>query len=514
MLLAKRNLITDAQNTFFSRSGYEINFDDDVWVLDKNRNISFIQLKEMLSANDFLGLKNTSKVYATLYSSFHAVNMTSHLIRFLKYCDSNQINSVNLISFRSSLSSSEEYILGSLKGFLKKWHKLGCEGVSTEVVDLLDSWTFKGNIKGDVVKRLDPEVGPLTDIELLAFNEGAVQSYEKGLISIDELAMSLMTSGTGRREIQISHMRLRDVLQGKNHKGEPAYILNIPRAKQRGATFRSSFNQLQITEELWAILDMQSRYVTKCFTDHFEVKIPDYLLIDLPLFPDYQQLKNIRTIDELKDCLSLDVLHIASKEVTASVKKIVKVANVYSERTGELLDITARRFRYTTGTRAAREGFGVLVIAELLDHADTQNAHVYVENIPEYAARINEKVGHLLAPYAKAFQGILVDSEDDAVRGRDKKSRIRLNPHENVGTCGSYDFCGSRVPVPCYTCNHFQPWLDAPHQKILDELIAERDRIAEITGDLAITSVNDRTIIAVAEVIQRCNVRRQELYHV
>jgi hypothetical protein len=123
-------------------------------------------------------------------------------------------------------------------------------------------------------------------------------------------------------------------------------------------------------------------------------------------------------------------------------------------------------------------------------------------------------VSHLLAPYAKAFQGILVDSEDDAVRGRDKNSRIRLNSHENIGTCGSYDFCGSRVPVPCYTCNHFQPWFDAPHQKILDELIVERDRIAEVTGDLAIASVNDRTIIAVAEVIQRCEARRQELARV
>jgi integrase len=507
-------LVLDKQkDVFFSRSGYEVNFDDDLWVLDKNKTLSFISLKEVLGGKEFLGLKNTLKVYACLYSSYHAVNMSSHLIRYFKYCKSNQINSLNLISFRSSLSSSDEYILGSLKGFLKKWYALGYEGVSKEVVDLLNSWTLKGNIKGDVVKRLDPEEGPLSDIEQLAFNEGAVQSYEKGLITIDELAMSLMASGTGRREIQISHMRLKDVLKGQNHKNEPAYILNIPKAKQRGATFRSSFNQLQITEELWTILDMQSKSVVERFTKHFGTTIPSYLLIELPLFPDYQKLKEVHDINELEKSLSIDVLHIESKQVTVAARTIVKIANIYSERTGELLNMTARRFRYTTGTRAAREGFGVLVIAELLDHSDTQNAHVYIENIPEYAARINAKMGHLLAPYAKSFQGQLVDSESDAVRGLDKNSRIRLNPHENIGTCGSYDFCGSRVPVPCYTCNHFQPWLDAPHQKILDELIAERDRIAEVTGDLAIASVNDRTIIAVAEVIQRCEARRQELNH-
>ena len=217
------------------------------------------------------------------------------------------------------------------------------------------------------------------------------------------------------------------------------------------------------------------------------------------------------SINKLESLLSVDVLHMASNAVTASVKKIIKVANIYSERTGELLKMTSRRFRYTTGTRAAREGFGVMIIAELLDHSDTQNAHVYVENIPEYAARINEKMSHLLAPYAKAFQGQIVDSEADAIRGNDKNSRIKLNPHENLGTCGSYDFCGSKVPVPCYTCNHFQPWLDAPHQKALYELMAERDRIANITVDLAIASVNDRIIIAVTEVIQRCDARRREM---
>jgi hypothetical protein len=258
---------------------------------------------------------------------------------------------------------------------------------------------------------------------------------------------------------------------------------------------------------------MQSNAVKKRFSEHFKTTIPSHILIELPLFPDYQVLHEVDSISKLESLLSVDILHIASKTVTVSAKKIVQVANIYSERTGELLKMTSRRFRYTTGTRAAREGFGVMIIAELLDHSDTQNAHVYVENVPEYAACINEKMSHLLAPYAKAFQGRIVSSEADAIRGQDINSRIRLNPHENIGTCGNYDFCGSRVPVPCYTCNHFQPWIDAPHQKILDELINERDRIANVTGDLAIASANDRTILAVAEVIQRCKTHRQELNH-
>jgi hypothetical protein len=68
-------LVLDKQkDVFFSRSGYEVNFDDDLWVLDKNKTLSFISLKEVLGGKEFLGLKNTLKVYACLYSSYHAVN--------------------------------------------------------------------------------------------------------------------------------------------------------------------------------------------------------------------------------------------------------------------------------------------------------------------------------------------------------------------------------------------------------------------------------------------------------
>lgn len=55
-----------------------------------------------------------------------------------------------------------------------------------------------------------------------------------------------------------------------------------------------------------------------------------------------------------------DKLHIASSEITDTLQFIVEESDIRSERTGDLLHITSRRFRYTTGTRAAREGFGEL----------------------------------------------------------------------------------------------------------------------------------------------------------
>ena len=47
-----------------------------------------------------------------------------------------------------------------------------------------------------------------------------------------------------------------------------------------------------------------------------------------------------------------------------------------------------------------------------------------------------------------------------------------------------------------------------------NELIAERERLFELTGDIQIAAVNDRSILAVADVIQRCTMRREELANV
>jgi hypothetical protein len=81
----------------------------------------------------------------------------------------------------------------------------------------------------------------------------------------------------------------------------------------------------------------------------------------------------------------------------------------------------------------------------------------------------------------------------------------------NVGTCGHYGFCGALAPIACYTCRNFQPWLDGPHEDVLNSLMTERERVLQITRDQTIASVNDRTILAVTQVIQVCEKRRATL---
>jgi len=502
--------IVATKKSYQSKAGYTFYEDDSHWQLNKNITVQVGAVRELLKSDVWKGYEKTLIHYATNLSAAHTRNLCSSFLRILRNTGASEISESTLINYRSTLTPETEWHLGVIKGFMKKWHLLGYAGISDEIIELLNGWSLKGNIKGDVVKRLDPLQGPLSDLELQGFNEGIVQAYEKGKISISDLAIGLITSNTGRRQIQISHLKVKDVLWNKNQKGEVYYIVNVPRAKQRNATFRSSFKQFAITNELWTVLNAQASLVTNRFKQYLSFELQGTDFLELPLFPDWDAIPKMESPRELRALLDSDRLHIPAARVTEDIKRISVDAGINSERTGDFLHVTSKRFRYTTGTRAAREGLGVMVIAELLDHADTQNAHVYIENIPEHVAKLDQAVGHQLAPYAQAFAGVLVDTEADASRGGDINSRIKADG-KGIGTCGSHGFCGANVPIPCYTCMHFQPWLDGPHQLVYDELIADRERMIEVTGDRTIAAINDRSILAVANVIQLCAKRRAEL---
>lgn len=492
-------------------NGYYFMLHDQKWRLDKNTTIPVGLLHGLLESESLKGALYTLSFYARNMSAGHTHSIFWCFLAMVRATKATCIDDIMLIGYRSSLDAAHEYRLGVVSTFLRQWHRLGYPGVSNNVACLLEGWRLKGGRKGDAVKRMDPQDGPLMDNELTAFNEGAVRAYEKSLITIAELAMALGTSHTGRRSIQISQLRVVDVLCGKNERGEPFYMLNVPRAKQRSSSFRTKFKPYAMTQDLWAILSAQARNAVTLVENSLGFELPEADRQQIPLFPDLDVLAAVQSPYEFRQLLATDKLHIASSEITVTLQFIVAASDIRSERTGDLLHISSRRFRYTTGTRAAREGFGELVIAELLDHSDTQNAGVYIKNIPEHVKKLDEAVGFQLAPYAQAFVGVLVDSERDAHRGDDPTSRIRTEMGQGVGTCGEYGFCGANVPIPCYTCMHFQPWLNGPHEDVYQGLLNERERLKEITGDIQIAAVLDRSIIAVADVLMRCASRCEEL---
>ncbi|QQA60068.1 hypothetical protein JC965_17920 [Aeromonas caviae] len=422
--------------------GYFFRLYDSPWILDKNVTFNITTIPNYLSGRTLDSCLRTLAFYASNLSAGYTMSLLMRFQHMLRETDAREINETILINYRSMLTPETEWYLGTIRSFLRRWFKLGYPGVSKDVMRLLDGWVLKGSRKGDAVKRMDPNEGPLTDNELQAFNEGAVRAYEGNLISLTELAMALTITHTGRRSIQISQLRVGDIRCGKNEKGEPFYVLSVPRAKQRYGSFRASFKPFAMTQELWAILSAQARNTIALVENRLGFELQESDQQQLPLFPDLDVIATIQSPYEVRQLLTTDKLHIASVEITETLQYIVEAADIRSERSGDQFSINARRFRYTTGTRAAREGFGELVIAELLDHSDTQSAGIYVKNIPEHVKKLDEAVGFQLAPYAQAFVGVLVDSERDARRGDDPSSRIRTEIGQGVGSCGEHGFCG------------------------------------------------------------------------
>lgn len=505
--------LASAEKTATSQEGYIFNPENRIWKISREYPINLNWIDELLEKEISDSFLHVLTHYAQKYSAAHTFNQAMRFQHFAKeQCQNNcnllaNVSSEGLISYRSTLNREHEWYLGSLRGFLKSWIKLGYTGINDDVKDLLDNWRLKGNIKGRAVQTLCPTEGPLSDLEFEALHQKLVEGYETNLISAEDFVLAQIFITTGRRPAQLADLKIKDLIEAKAKNGLREFILNVPRRKQRGINWREQFKPFALATEIGLLVKNLIEKNTLRFLKLFNISSLSNIG-ELPLFPRWSVLKAAKEeLQDVNNVLQQPEIHHLSPELRSWLDAIVSSLEIHSERTGKRLRVFPTRLRRTLATRAAREGFGELIIAELLDHSDTQNARVYTENVPEHVDAINKAVAQQLAPLAQAFAGVLVEKESDAKRGDDLSSRVRCE-NGNVGTCGHFGFCGALAPIACYTCRNFQPWVDAPHEDILNSLIAERKRILKITKDQTMASVNDRTILAITQVIQICEKRR------
>ena len=492
-----------ARRTAISRDGREFDPSDNRWKLNKDLILNLGLILPRLDPPLRAPYRAVMEHFARSYSAPYCSAIQMFLLAFLRTTGATSLDNTALLNYRAGLDRNSEYKLGYFRAFLARWYDQGYPGVTADTIKLLKSFRLRGNEKGAAVKSMDPELGPFGDLELQAFNEGAAQAFDRRDIDLRTLAFAQLLSHTGRRPGQLALLRIGDLSTVTTPDRGDVHIVRIPRSKQRAMTPRSESKDFAVTANLYRILRSQADAVLRR-VQALVGTLPTDLAAKLPLFPAWRKLKATESIAHLTSQLLDDSLHPRVRDLTLAIQKI----DVISPRTGNRLHVNPRRFRYTLGSRAAREGFGEYVIAELLDHTDTQNAVVYTRQHPNFRFKIDEAVGQALIPLAQAYAGTLVDGERHAVNGNDPTKRVGTFDGK-VGTCGSHGFCGAN-PVACYTCIHFQPWVSAPHQKVLDRLLAERRRVLEITGDEAVASATDRSILAVTQVIAACEKRESE----
>lgn len=380
-----------------------------------------------------------------------------------------------------------------VKTLLKQWHRLGLQGVDDALMEAIESTKDKGRRKGVSVATMDPITGPFTDMEYESLQAALNEAYIAGALETSDFVLAWLFMAIGGRPVQYASMKVKDIHISTG--GESVeYSVDVPRAKQRSSPARTEFRNRPLVPQIGRVVARYAATVRTTFEDLLED--PN----EAPLFPS-------ATLRELPAGWAH---HQTAQSLGRRLSKAMESLRVPSPRTGKAMNITGVRFRRTFGTRAAQEGHGALVIAELLDHSDTQHVGVYVESRPDIVERIDKAVALELAPIAQAFKGKLIVTESEATRAGDPSSRIRdlRVDSRTLASCGKHSFCGLNAPIACYTCNSFEPWLDGPHELVLDALL-ERRRKQLGSLDDRIATINDRTILAVAQVIRVCKERRE-----
>ena len=179
---------------------------------------------------------------------------------------------------------------------------------------------------------------------------------------------------TGRRPLQLGDLKCKDLIEGRSQDGLKEYLLNIPRRKQRATHWREEFKPFPLVPEIGL-----------CVRALIEENIERLKLLgiaasrtfheELPIFPNWNAIE-LAVTDSIASMESLgttEAFHMRSRNLAIRLESVVKSMVIPSERTGGPLRVFPLRLRRALATRLAREGYGCMVIAEILDHSDDQN---------------------------------------------------------------------------------------------------------------------------------------------
>ena len=488
-----------------SKMGYDFDENSEIWRLDGSLTVNLSLMMDLLDDKTSQGFRKALSRYAEELSANSTYNMLNQMTMYCESSGASTVNVIDLTNWRSSLTNETEYRLGALKSFFMAWHDWGFSGIDSDVVDYLDELTLKGNVKGKAVRGACPYSGPLTLLEQGSLSDWSANAFTESKINLTEYCLLLSLLFTGRRMGQIRALRACD-LAAKEDKNGNDYVVNIPRVKQKGVGFREAFRSLSVIEDLYLLLENQAKSSQKLVEQQIGTELSLAVKQQIPIFIEEARVVEFGSEDDVLNALSNipDYLHMSANTVSNVLARVSRLNMARSERTGDFIHFSPRRFRYTKGTNLSRRGISGVSLAYALDQTDTQQVGVYTENTVETAQQIDDVMAEVLAPLAQAFAGKLIASEADAIRANDPHSRMKNNSSNNIGNCGTHAFCASGYRA-CYTCVSFQPWRDAPHHEVLEEIITERQRQEKLGLSPNVIQATDRLLLAIKHVISLCD---------
>ncbi|KGD36104.1 phage integrase family protein [Burkholderia pseudomallei] len=383
---------------------------------------------------------------------------------------------------------------------LRSWYlwsseMLDCLGFDEEFALELDEVQIPARPSRLAVELEDEACGPLWDTEVAILRRALLDDVSMVRLHIMQRAAVTLSLAYGRNPTNFCLLRetdLRNALAGFDVPEQ--WMLAIPRIKKPGVGVRQAFIEERVSDELAGVL-------RKLLDANQAIDCGD---CPRPLF----MRENID-----RWCQDTGIgeygYHITVEQFRLLIKQFAQRMNLLSPRTKRALYITSRRLRYTFATTMVELGVSRKVLAAMLDHSDTQHVHVYYSLKGRRLTTILDRAAALrIGPLMRLFRGTLVPSAASAANGSDPAKSIRFVgdmsavPPVEIGACGQDRLCALDPPFSCYVCPKFQPYVEADHQAVLNELLASRREREQRYGARLSIQLDD-VIYAVAEVIRK-----------
>lgn len=422
----------------------------------------------------------------------------------------NPLNEDHLIKLRERFNTAE---FSNLASFMEFWQ--ACESVEKRplksLIDAYSKLPRKKRIRNDVILSLDPEEGPLTQVEQDALHQWAHEQFCHGQLDPEQYLYLRLMMVYGQRGIQVRTIVFDDFI-----KTERGYQIRIFWAKQKGgdAGWREKAETFDLDKDLYNTVQAYKAIVLARLWQEYPASVDwDKAINHVPLF----KRKSEQGSDSFRPPVLIDLpnqkaledapqwkFHVGNGTVTAWAERMERQAGFpISHRTHQPLKITrGHRFRHTFGTDLSNAGLDEWSLAHALMHKNTRIVRKYRQVSPKLMNLIDAKMSDHLAIVVGAFTGTIVTDRVSATNGDRVDRQI-----EDLAVCGADAACHLDAPFTCYGCAKFQPLLQADHSSVLKRL--EKRRAKVIATDKTTGVLWDRAILACRKVILDCQALSQ-----
>ncbi len=420
----------------------------------------------------------------------------------------------HLIDLRERFNLSE---FASLVAFIQFWHE--CESLehrpSDSLVSAYKKLPRKVRVTNDPILRLDPDKGPLNQVEQNSLHEWLHEQFCHNNLDAEQYLYVRLLMVYGQRGCQIRMMVFGDFIPNKK-----GHKIRIHWAKQRhvdATGFREKSEVFNLDDDLYEIVQLYKRIILEQLKNEYPTQVDwDRAIKNVPLFrrrligKDIASARiHVPTLVEDDDLRALESgpqarFHAPSGSTILWLERMESMPGFpISLRTHQPLKITkVHRFKHTLGTDLSNEGLDEWSIARALMHSNTRTVRKYRQVSAELMAQIDKKMNDHLALVVNAFNGTIISDRASAKNGSRAECQI-----EDLAVCGSDALCHLDAPFSCYPCSKFQPLLNADHVASLKRMERRREQTIDIDKTTGV--LWDRAILACRKVILDCKTIRE-----